>query len=542
MHLGRFGVHPGRFGVHPGEFGVQQMPVISKWTSTSSNNLVSTSPIPSSQNSAPVNSISTNRPNMQSKHNFSAKLDLNTFDTIPENTRTIMLKSLDNKCPLTSFNPIQSGKDLETICGPVKKLKYLRSGNLLITTMNLEQIHKLKNATTFSEKQVPITSSIIWNEQFSYRKLYAPEFRNTSIEKFLEDIKMFNVVAVRKYFADPKKRDYPLYVLTFLGEAPETLKLGYVIYNLDKYYSSPMQCQKCFYYGHSTIKCRNSAICKLCTSKEHTEEKCIALTYKCNNCKQQHRATDKQCPSYLREVEICTLQADMGISFSDACDLHKEQANDVAVDTTAPPTHNSPVPPPNISSQTTFPPIINNSRKQLSSQPNRQMNTTITKHVLPITNPINNSNSDNTQISQNSSWFSQQHSTSITPNSEILCPSQLSLPPLSPQHNTAHNTQQTNHYHNSHSSECYSPSNDTNSNYESTEYSNSPTITEQSNLSLQSITTIFHKLLPLLIKIIFSNTMSDKIESIINIGQILHADNLVSSTLASLNLTSALSQ
>ena len=52
-----------------------------------------------------------------------------------------------------------------------KRLKYLRSGNLLITTMNLEQITKLKNATTFSEKQIPITSSIIWNEQFSYRKL-----------------------------------------------------------------------------------------------------------------------------------------------------------------------------------------------------------------------------------------------------------------------------------------------------------------------------------------------------------------------------------
>ena len=297
--------------------------------STSSNNFVSISSKPSSQYSANVNPTSTNN-NMQPKHNFSAKLDLNTLNTIPENTRTIMLKSLDNKCPLTSFNPIQSGKDIESICGPIKKLKYLRSGNLLITTMNLEQITKLKNATTFSEKQIPITSSIIWNEQFSYRKLYAPEFKDTPLDKFLEDIKIFNVVAVRKYFADPKKSDYPLYVLTFLGEAPETLKLGYVIYNLDKYYSSPMQCQKCFFYGHSKTNCRNHAICKLCSSKEHTDEQCITLTLKCKNCKQQHSATDKKCPSYLKEVEICTLQADLGISFSDARDLHKEQTNDVA--------------------------------------------------------------------------------------------------------------------------------------------------------------------------------------------------------------------
>ena len=170
------------------------------------------------------------------------------------------------------------------------------------------------------------------------------------------------------------------------------------------------------------------------------------------------------------------------------------------------------------------------------------MNTQLTNHAKPTgnKNPNNDINSDNSQISQNSSWFSQQHNTSRTPNSETICPSQLSLPPLSPLHSYAHNTQQPNHYHTSQNSEFYSLPNDTNN--ESTDYNSSPTTTEQSNLSLQSITTIFHKLLPLIIKIIFSNTMSDKIESIINIGQILQADNLVSSTLASLNLTSALSQ
>ena len=104
--------------------------------------------------------------------------------------------------------------------------------------MTLEQVIKLKSTTTFSEKLTPITSTIIWNQQFSYRKLYAPEFKDTPLEKFLQDLKVFNVVAIRKYFADPRKEDYPLYVLTFLGEAPELLTFGYVKYvkyNLDKY-------------------------------------------------------------------------------------------------------------------------------------------------------------------------------------------------------------------------------------------------------------------------------------------------------------------
>ena len=150
--------------------------------------------------------------------------------------------------------------------------------------MTLEQVIKLKSTTTFSETLTPITSTIIWNQQFSYRKLYAPEFKNTLIEKCLQDLKVFNVVAIRKYFADPRKVDYPLYVLTFLGEAPELLTFGYVKYNLDKYYSSPLQCKKCYFFGHSTTKCRNSAICKICSSKEHTEDQCVTLFPKCNNC------------------------------------------------------------------------------------------------------------------------------------------------------------------------------------------------------------------------------------------------------------------
>ena len=80
--------------------------------SSSYNNLAST--IVSSQSSTNSNPISSNN-NTTEKHNFSAKIDLDTYDTIPESTRIIMLKSLDPNCPLTSFNPFQSGKDIESM-------------------------------------------------------------------------------------------------------------------------------------------------------------------------------------------------------------------------------------------------------------------------------------------------------------------------------------------------------------------------------------------------------------------------------------------
>ena len=306
--------------------------------------------------------------------------------------------------------------------------------------------------------------------------------------------------------------------------------------------SSPLQCKKCYFFGHATTKCRNSAICKICSSKEHTEDQCVTLSPKCNNCKQQHHANDKHCSSYIKELEICTLQADLGISFADARDLHKEQSIDNGNNTIASQTHNS---PPNISSRSDFPPIRNK-----ITIPSSQLNRQIINHKPPNvsakqhpTTDTNSSNLANSQISQESSWFPQQQNINRTISSQAMCPSQLSLPPLSPQHCPAQNNQQNNYNQSLHNYESSSKKNNYESNHEYADQINSSTVTNQPpNPSLQSLTAIFHKLLPLLINIIFSNTISDKIESIINIGQILHAEDLVSSTLTSLNLTSALSQ
>ena len=35
-----------------------------------------------------------------------------------------------------------------------------------------------------------------------------------------------------------------------------------MLYKLEKYYASPMQCKNCYHYGHPTSKCRNKTICR----------------------------------------------------------------------------------------------------------------------------------------------------------------------------------------------------------------------------------------------------------------------------------------
>ena len=373
--------------------------------------------------------------------------------------------------------------------------------------------------------------------------MFAPEFAETPIESFLQDLKIYNVVAIRKYFADPRKADYPLYVLTFIGEAPEILTLGYVKFKLDKYYSSPMQCKKCYLFGHTAAKCRNSTICVNCTYKEHTEDQCTSPTFICTNCRLNHASNSKQCSSFIKEKEICTLQADLNISFADARELVKERSNASANVNNLPNTNPQSIsrnnPHPNISSTYIFPPIQNrnSSSQQYNNNPSMPSCSNIQQQNLLDLNDYNEPSQSIPQYSQESAWFpSQQQQTSSNVNQTIY-PSQLSLPSLS-QQKPVHSTNSP--LLSPHRVQTY-PSPTTNSQLHD-DNNNITTATPCSSVLPQSFLPIIHKLLPLLIKLLFAESMSDKLESIINIGQIFQADSLVSSTLSALNITSALSQ
>ena len=45
----------------------------------------------------------------------------------------------------------------------------------------------------------------------------------------------------------------------------------------------------------------------------------------CINCKGEHEASDRKCPRYLREKEICKITADYGVSFSKAREMLEER-------------------------------------------------------------------------------------------------------------------------------------------------------------------------------------------------------------------------
>ena len=150
-------------------------------------------------------------------------------------------------------------------------------------------------------------------------KIFAPEFREESLEELLKYLLPLGVVAIRKMFQDPARVNTPLYVVTFLGSrCPERLRVGYNSYKVDTYYPSPSRCTKCNRWGHIKGNCHGLLTCNKCGQIGHKGEECTSQTVRCSNCKGSHYSTSKECPLYIKEKNICIYKVNNRVSFTEA--------------------------------------------------------------------------------------------------------------------------------------------------------------------------------------------------------------------------------
>ena len=446
-----------------------------------------------------------------------ARVDLtqNNNPDLISTSRQLLIAGTDPHRKLTTLNPLKLQTDIDAICGPISKMEYLKNGTIIATTFTASQTDSLLRATALPSFNLPISVSIAWARQFTYGKVYAPELSQDSLEEVLAALAPHRVVAVRKLLSDPAKSHVPLYVLTFLGLTPPSLRLGYVNYTIDRYYPTPLRCRKCWRLRHSTQNCRSLQTCTFCSSTTHTHLQCTSLTPKCINCKGAHESLSPHCPMLQTEQQICTTQADLGISFAEArqrtlrpSSLLSPRAETLQSTATssASPTPYTPTGPPPSTSVVDFPVLP-------SSAP---------RATLPVSH--SHSHFDFSCIPPGQHF---QHSQPATDSSQgqDLCsqaPSELSLPLLTPRSQTFP------------PSKSYSERLTTNLRVP-------PSPTDMQNKPWISSDT-FTKFVPLLIKLLFASTITDKIECITELGHLLDLHAIISSTLSSLQLSSSTSQ
>jgi hypothetical protein len=460
----------------------------------------------------------------------SARIDLNdpeNLKNIPDNTRQVIVTSLDTSKSLTKINPFRIGQELKSICGDVHNVEYQRSGNILITTLTLDQVVKLLKVQYLTEAKIPVKVCVAWGKQLTYGKLYAPEFQQDTLEYLLTILKPHGVVTVRKLFSDPKKDNVPLYVLTFLGRAcPDKLKIGYSIYSIDKYYPNPLRCGKCCRWGHTAAVCKDSLICSFCSAKGHSRDLCPSTIPRCTNCKGTHDALAKTCPIYLQELRACHLTADLGISFSEARIRIRTGAVDNTVNNQPLANNNNhPASVTSLASESAFPSLtqlLNSETHPLQAQSSHSSRPTAispqphSSNTFSPTITVSATNTASSASTQESVWFTpgqKRRSKLTTPNPSNVEPISLDL-----------------------GSASQASLNVTNNNSQPLP-SNQQHPSDNSDISL-SFAQLLQQLLPILMRLVFASDVTTKIESFLNLGQLLHANTIVSETLSQLGLSS----
>ena len=451
-----------------------------------------------------------------------AQVNINSsqfIDNLPETTRTLHIVATADEVYLTKLNPWDLQEALNKIAEKLESVEYLRSGALLATCHNLSQVKKLlqtRELELSEDLKISISVSVALASQTVQGKVYLNHMEGVEIAELLQMLKPQGVIDIRKLYQDPKKSHIPLYVITFFEQQlPKKIYIGYRPIYVDPFYPQPKSCHNCCIYGHLKFYCTGKTICKKCGDKEHTTQDCKAEKLCCPNCKGEHEAFDKTCPTQIKEMEICKTKVMKNISYKAAreeVENPKSTFNTQTIDT---------------NSRSQFPTlpslqpsrVFNNSQFQprhSGKHPNADQKRTYANLVVQETretesspsqvSPMNSQRTTNTQIQKSQQSRQQNPIFAPTPSLNL---DNFAGDPIYNQ-----------------DSQQYSPS----------PY---PKQAERKEASfLEEFGKIFLKILAPLMKLVLNNEITTKIEAITEIASVFSMTELAKQTIDSIDLAS----
>lgn len=93
-------------------------------------------------------------------------------------------------------------------------------------------------------------------------------------------------------------------IATFAGSnRPTEIKAWPLIYRVEPLSPRPLQCIKCWRYGHTVKGCRSVPRCRIC-GETHNSNDCKSNEEKCCLCHEAHCADNPNCSAKAREIQI----------------------------------------------------------------------------------------------------------------------------------------------------------------------------------------------------------------------------------------------
>jgi hypothetical protein len=113
-------------------------------------------------------------------------------------------------------------------------------------------------------------------------------------------------------------------------QPPHAVRIGAAQYKMFDYIPRPMQCRRCFQFGHTEKFCRQAnSNCAFCASPSHDIANCNKKAQKpiCKNCKGNHEANSKSCPVYKETEQALVVRVKEGKTFAQAVGVVRSRNN-----------------------------------------------------------------------------------------------------------------------------------------------------------------------------------------------------------------------
>ena len=157
-----------------------------------------------------------------------------------------------------------------SIAGPPKSVKKLRTGGLLVEVEKRQHSKNLLGLKHFFK----ITAKCSVHSSFNSSRgiIRCPDLAGVEESEIVFELSNQNVIEARRIrvYRDNIRRDTNSIIVKFNNAIlPKTLKVGYLKVSVHIYIPNPLQCYKCFKFGHHERQCNADEHCKRCGANEN---------------------------------------------------------------------------------------------------------------------------------------------------------------------------------------------------------------------------------------------------------------------------------
>ncbi|KAK4885164.1 hypothetical protein RN001_001435 [Aquatica leii] len=228
--------------------------------------------------------------------------------------RFLVVRKVDGD--FSKDSPFVIQRQLYGLIGETKNIRKVREG-LLVETVSSAQANKLLKTERLGESKIEVTPHNTLNS--SRGVINCKDLLVCTTDEICAELKSQGVKEVRriKKKVNGELQDTPNHILTFnVPKIPSKIKAGYLSLPVRAYIPAPMRCFRCQKFGHTAQRCENMQVC-VCGKELHEGRPC-ENPLECVNCKGQHLAISRQCPTYKQESAIQEIKVRENISYPEA--------------------------------------------------------------------------------------------------------------------------------------------------------------------------------------------------------------------------------